>query len=111
VQDPPADEEPILQNLVEQEREKGGEKGAEKEAEMAEERPTTWPKWMANGHALLSACPAGGSEESWATVVKTWALLEEAYGFESFVSDNSICRVKIVTYLAFRQPRYRPNQA
>ncbi|KAJ7899866.1 hypothetical protein B0H13DRAFT_1883584 [Mycena leptocephala] len=79
-QDLPAAKEHILQNPVEQECEQGGKKEAEK---AGEERFTMWLKWMVNGHTLLKACPAGGSKESWATVVKTWVLLEEAYGFES----------------------------
>jgi hypothetical protein len=108
VQDPFTAKEHILQNLVEQERKRGGEKEAEN---AGEEGPTTWPKWMANGHTLLKACPVGGRDKSWATVVKTWVLLEEAYDFETSVSSNSICRGKTVTYLTSRQPRYRPNQA
>ncbi|KAJ7801520.1 hypothetical protein B0H14DRAFT_2156754, partial [Mycena olivaceomarginata] len=40
------------------------------------------PKWMRDGGALLEACPAGGTED-WATAVTTWALLEEAYGFQT----------------------------
>lgn len=71
------------------EAEKEGEKEGERESERTGGNSATWPKWMANGHTILNTCPVGGSNSSWATVV-TWALLEEAYSFESSVSRNSI---------------------
>ncbi|KAJ7703344.1 hypothetical protein B0H14DRAFT_2305161, partial [Mycena olivaceomarginata] len=46
-----------------------------------------WPKWMRDGSALLDACPAAGSEE-WADAVRTWAQLEEAYGYQTTVSES-----------------------
>jgi hypothetical protein len=47
---------------------------------------------MRDGCTLLEACPAGGSAD-WPATVKTWTLLEEAYGFQTSVS-LSPCRIE-----------------
>ncbi|KAJ7805533.1 hypothetical protein B0H14DRAFT_2222177, partial [Mycena olivaceomarginata] len=44
-----------------------------------------WPKWLADGHTLLSACPEDGSK--WKEVVETWVQLEKAYGFKTSTSN------------------------
>lgn len=72
------------------EREEGGEHqaGAQKERQKGGENvggeQARWPKWLADGHTLLSACPEDGSE--WKEVVETWVQLEKAYGFKTSVS-------------------------
>jgi hypothetical protein len=76
-------------NGAEREKESGHGEGKGEGATEARAQPNKekWPKWMGDGGALLvlEACPAGGAED-WATAVTTWALLEEAYGFQTSVS-------------------------
>ncbi|KAJ7753701.1 hypothetical protein B0H14DRAFT_2635579 [Mycena olivaceomarginata] len=69
------------------ERKEGGEHqaGAQKEHQKGGENvggeQVRWPKWLADGHTLLSACPEDGSK--WKEVVETWVQLEKAYGFKT----------------------------
>jgi hypothetical protein len=42
---------------------------------------------MRDGSALLDVCPVAGSEE-WADAVRTWAQLEEAYRYQTSVSES-----------------------
>jgi hypothetical protein len=83
------------ENENENENEGGkGEKEKERAAGNAEdesESAVSWPKWMSDAHTLLTACPAGGSEDNWVATVRTWVQLEESYGFQSSVSCSGIC--------------------
>ncbi|KAJ6480693.1 hypothetical protein C8R47DRAFT_982738 [Mycena vitilis] len=47
-----------------------------------------WPRWMKDACTILEACPVREGESNWGAALSAWMRLEEAYTFETSVSQR-----------------------